>query len=273
MIFLRSLKGIVTLRREKTAVEMKIGFTVALILAASLAAGQAYAQTQSAGSSSSSSQDQSGQKQPVAAPQPAAPEPSTPHSQAEGNPFPGNTTSVPILPSGPNGNIPQAASEPGFSRAALPGHDSDPVLSPDSTAPDSGEIQGFSSSLTGIGSILPPPDDTNGKKGGKVSALPVETPENDIHVGNYYLSVKNWRAALSRFQSALVLEPNNADVYWGLAESERHLGDYALAREHYLKVLEYDPGTKRSKKAIKALRDPQIANAKPSTGGQASAKR
>ena len=247
---------------------MKIGFSLALVMAASLVVAQALAQTQASSTSSSSSQDSSAQKQPAVAPSPSAP-----GSQTEGNPFPGDTTSVPILPSGPTANIPQGGYEPDSSRAALPQSDSDPVLSPDATAPGSGESQGFSSSLTGLDSILPPPDDSSGKKGGKIAALPVETPQNDISVGNYYLSVKNWRAALSRFQSALVFEPNNPDIYWGLAESERHLGDFALAREHYLKVLEYDPGTKRSKKAMKALRDPEIANAKPSTAGQTKAQR
>lgn len=92
--------------------------------------------------------------------------------------------------------------------------------------------------------------------------MPQESPENDIHVGDYYMSVQNWRAALSRFQSALVLEPENPDVYWGLAESERHMGNYALARQHYLKVLEYDPGSRHAKEAKKALREPDIANAK-----------
>jgi len=60
-------------------------------------------------------------------------------------------------------------------------------------------------------------------------------------VGKYYLDSKNWRAALSRFQSALVLSPEEPEVYWGLAEANRHLGNYAEAKANYLKVIEYDP--------------------------------
>ena len=60
----------------------------------------------------------------------------------------------------------------------------------------------------------------------------------------------------------LVLDPDNPDVYWGLAESERHLGRFADARENYQKIMEYDPGSHHAKEASKALKDPEIANAK-----------
>jgi len=53
-----------------------------------------------------------------------------------------------------------------------------------------------------------------------------ETAKEDLNVGQYYLDNKDWRAALSRFQSALVLDPDNPDIYWGLAETERHMGNF-----------------------------------------------
>ena len=89
-----------------------------------------------------------------------------------------------------------------------------------------------------------------------------ETAAEDEEVGSYYLSNKDWKGALSRFQSALVLDPDNPDVYWGLAEAERHTGDFANARANYLKVREYDPGSRHAKEAAKELVDPEIANAK-----------
>jgi tetratricopeptide (TPR) repeat protein len=73
---------------------------------------------------------------------------------------------------------------------------------------------------------------------------------------------KNWKAALSRFQSAMVLAPEEPEVFWGLAESARHLGNFADARGYYLKVIEYDPGSKHAKEAEKVLKNPEIANAK-----------
>jgi hypothetical protein len=243
--------------------EMKSGFMAVLGLAAGMACTRIHAQTQSSGGGAPPAQNQTEQKQP------SAPAPSVPKSQQNGNPFPGSTTNVPILPSGPDANVPAGAYAPA-NRAALPTVDHDPMRSPDSSEPDNGGTQGFSSSLTGVDDLLPTPDTTQpGKKGEPSAELPKETPENDISVGDYYLSVKNWQAALSRFQSALVLDPDSPDVYWGLAESERRLGDFALAREHYLKVLEYDPGSRHAKEAAKALREPAIANAKASPAAPA----
>jgi tetratricopeptide (TPR) repeat protein len=248
---------------------MKIGSMAVLALAACFGCATIRAQSGSAGGDASSSSP--GKLQQNA---PAAPAPEAPQAQEKGNPFPGNTNNVPILPSGPTANVPEGNYEPETSRVAFPAQDQDPVRSPESAQPDSGERQGFSSSLSGVDDILPPPNQptTKGKKDDQgIAAMPQESPQKDVDVGNYYLGLKNWRAALSRFQSALVLDPENPDVYWGLAESERHTGDFALAREHYLKVIEYDPGSKHAKEARKALKDPELANAKPAPAGSANA--
>ena len=248
---------------KMAAIQTKIGLTAALALAVCSACTPARAQS---GSTPSSKQNQPQQNAP------GAPTTNAPQSQEKGNPFPGDTTNVPVLPSGPTANVPEGNYEPESGHVAFPAHDHDPVRSPDNAVPDSGEREGFSSSLSGVDDVLPPPDQpsANGKKDQGIASMPQESPEKDVDVGNYYLGLKNWRAALSRFQSALVLDPENPDVYWGLAESERHMGDFALAREHYLKVLEYDPGSKHAKEAKKALRDPEIANAKPAPAGTAN---
>ena len=91
--------------------------------------------------------------------------------------------------------------------------------------------------------------------------MPHETADKDVEVGNYYMTNKNWRGALSRFQSAMVLAPENPDVYWGLAECYRHLGQLADARTNYEKVAMYDPESKHGKEAQKALKDPDLAKA------------
>ncbi len=123
--------------------------------------------------------------------------------------------------------------------------------------------------------LLPVPGDDT-KPQGKHRKLEVEAPEHqetsaeDIEVGNYELDRKNWKAALSRFESALVLAPDEPEVYWGLAESARHLGNLADARGYYQKVALYDPDSRHGKDAIKALKEPEIANAKgSSTAGPA----
>ncbi len=59
----------------------------------------------------------------------------------------------------------------------------------------------------------------------------------------------------------MVLNPENPDAFWGMAEAARHLGDFASARSYYQKVFDYDPDSKHGKEARKALKDPEIANA------------
>jgi tetratricopeptide (TPR) repeat protein len=124
--------------------------------------------------------------------------------------------------------------------------------------------------------VLPEADDDSTDKTDKKRKLTVKEPthqeaaSSDIDVGNYYVQTHNWKAALSRFQSAMVLDPNNPDVFWGLAETERHLGDFADARTHYQKVLDYDPDSRHGKDARKALKDPEIANGKNSAPSPSS---
>lgn len=113
--------------------------------------------------------------------------------------------------------------------------------------------------------LKPPPDTGKPGKGNKndadANAPHPEGPKEDESVGSYYLDQKNWKAALSRFESALVLDPENPDVYWGLGEAERHLGNYANAKAHYMKLVEYDPDSKHGKEAKKLLKEPELANA------------
>ena len=240
---------------------MRRGYCVALVLAACVgAAWQARAQAP-AGNAAGSAQSK-----------PAAP-------QSESNPFPEDTSNVPVMPSSSAAALP-AGTYNGSDNGAIPmaGDDNDPVRSPDDPPPSTaGSQDQESSSLAGTDRWQPPPDDDDsGKKGGrrKMSvAEPThqESASEDINVGGYYLDKKNWHAALSRFQSAMVLDPENPDVYWGLAEAARHLGDFAAARGYYQKVVDYDPDSKHGKEAIKALKDPEIANAKSATPGQAAA--
>jgi tetratricopeptide (TPR) repeat protein len=160
----------------------------------------------------------------------------------------------------------------------MPPDDADPIRSPeDAAAAAESSDSSSSSSLSGLRDLAPPDgdDDTpqHGKhkgKGEQVVPEHHETAAEDESVGSYYLENKDWKGALSRFQSAMVLDPDNPDVYWGLAECERHTGDFADARANYLKVREYDPGSRHAKEAGKALEDPEIANAKPQASGSTS---
>jgi len=246
---------------------VKCGIGVALALACVVAA----APWLSAQAPDKSGTSGGGQSQPAAGGQsPAQQQPAQTRPQTNANPFPEDTDSVPVMPTRVSPDLPPGAgdeSRSGF--IPIPPEDGDPMRSPEDAAAAAGSSDsGSSSSLTGMGDLPSPDDDTaqpgkHKKKEEQVVPEHHETAAEDEEVGSYYVSNKNWKGALSRFQSALVLDPYNPDVYWGLAECERHLGDFADARANYKKVMEYDPGSRHAKDASKALQDPEIANAKP----------
>jgi len=255
---------------------MKPVFGIALIVACCMAGTVLYAQAPGNGSGSGGSG--SGQDNASAASRnaPAAQQPARTEQQTKQNPFPEDTSSVPVIPTGNAPNLPPGVGDAG-SRMPMPSADHDPVRSPE----DAGQAaedqeQGSSSSLAGMGNLLPTPDDDtqpgkHNRKGEQIVPEHHETAKEDEDVGNYYLDNKDWKAARSRFESALVLDPENPNVYWGLAESQRHLGDFASARANYLKVVEYDPDSHHAKEARKALQDPAIANAKGPSSAQPAA--
>ncbi|HET6169767.1 MAG TPA: tetratricopeptide repeat protein, partial [Terracidiphilus sp.] len=169
-----------------------------------------------------------------------------PAAGSSSNPFPDDTNSVPVVPTS---NAPAAPTpDADYGNVPLPSDASDPVRSPDDTAVEAprGADSGSSSSSAGLDDLLKPPPDTRKEKGEKAEAAPKEGPKVDENVGSYYLESKNWKGALSRFESALVLDPENPEVYWGLAEAQRHLGQFAEAKANYLKVMEYDPDSRHS---------------------------
>jgi tetratricopeptide (TPR) repeat protein len=190
--------------------------------------------------------------------------------QPSANPFPEDSSSVPVMgtknaPEVPAGAY-DGAANPGI---PMPGEDLDPARSPDDPPPvaaTNGQTEQSSSSLAGLEKLLPQPEDDQAQKKKKLAVVKEPTHQEaaskDIEIGGYYLERKNWKGALSRFESALVLDPENPDVYWGLAEAEAHLGKLADARTHYEKVAEYDPDSKHGKEARKALKEPEIANGK-----------
>ncbi len=244
---------------------------IALVLAGCLtAAPWLRAQAPAAG-------DTKGQSKPAGEsqkPQPNSSQPGAP-APSSSNPFPEDTSTVPVMPSKIPPPLPQGTYRPeeremergpDSSPVPLRGEDIDPVRSPDDPAPEaaSGSDADSSSSLSGLGSLLPKPGEDDQASGKKKKLLIIKEPTHqeasskDIEVGKYYLDRKNWKAALSRFESALILDPENPDVYWGLAEAEHHLGDYAHAKAHYLQLLEYDPDGPHSRQARKELKDPAL---------------
>jgi hypothetical protein len=249
---------------EETVVKRALALTV--ILGCGLTAGPPVcAQAPANGNPNTPANAPSGgsqQKQPAGSRQTPA--------QPNANPFPEDESTVPVMPTKNTPDVPEGNAGGAVNLGTLfPAGDMDPVRSPDNAGAGEGQEQGFSSSSSGIDSLLPPPDaDTgnagkrHGKRGDDEVPQHHETAAEDENVGKYYLDNKDWRAALSRYESAMVLDPDNPDVYWGLAESQRHLGQFAEARANYQKVMEYDPDSKHAKEAKKALEEPELANAK-----------
>ncbi len=245
---------------------MKLGMGSAVVLAAWLgAAPLVIAQAAADQSTAGAGQNQAGQGQADGNGKKAAPAPANPATGA--NPFPEDTSNVPVMPSKLTPDIPPGTfNDVDHAAASLPGDDLDPVRSPDQAGETEGNVQELESSsdVKSMDSLLPKPgeEELGKKKRGAIDEAPKETSKEDISVGKYYMDQKNWKAAQSRFQSALVLAPEEPDVYWGLAESARHLGNLAEARANYEKVMEYDPGSKHAKEAEKALKEPEMAGAK-----------
>ena len=189
---------------------------------------------------------------------------------AEGNPFPGEQDAAPVLPTT---NMPEAylSDEAAAMSQNLPSVDTDPARSPEDSDMQVDQPSGVdaleSSSLSGVHDSDADDSTASGNSGqGKGAhsghrkmnvpqAEHKETVAEDLDVGSLYLDQKNWKAALSRFQSARVLDPENPDAFFGMAEAELHLGDKVNAKMHYEKVLEYDPENKHARAAKKALKE------------------
>ncbi|MGD0786893.1 MAG: tetratricopeptide repeat protein [Terracidiphilus sp.] len=254
---------------------MRRGFALAVVfggwMACCMAAGPGACAQSPAGGDAAGAGSAPGQSKPAGDGQKPA------GAQSGANPFPEDISTVPVMPSKGTPVLPEGTYNGGDNgHVSLPGDDLDPVRSPDDPAPASSAPEpDSSSSLSGLDKLLPRLDDDQPDGRRKLAVKEQthkESASNDIDVGKYYLQTRNWRAAQSRFESAMVLDPENPEVYWGLAEAHRHLGDFVQARANYQKLLDYDPEGPHGKEARKALADPQIGNAKsaaataPATG-------
>jgi tetratricopeptide (TPR) repeat protein len=80
--------------------------------------------------------------------------------------------------------------------------------------------------------------------------------DKDVEVGNYNLRIKNYRAALDRFNHALQYKPGDAEATFGLAVTEEKLDLLAQAYKNYqgyLKIVPSGPHAKEAQDAIKRL--------------------
>lgn len=78
----------------------------------------------------------------------------------------------------------------------------------------------------------------------------------DVEVGHYYLRQKNYRAALDRFNDALLYKPNDVEATFGLAVTQEKLDLLSQAYQNYrayLKIMDSGPHAKECQEAIKRI--------------------
>jgi Tfp pilus assembly protein PilF len=76
----------------------------------------------------------------------------------------------------------------------------------------------------------------------------------DVEVGEYYLKLKNYRAALERFNHALTYKPDDAEATYDLALTQEKLELLSPADQSYHKYLEILPNGPKSKESEEAIK-------------------
>jgi tetratricopeptide (TPR) repeat protein len=158
--------------------------------------------------------------------------------------------------------VPQSGSDPGNNQ--LPPR-SDQGPGPDQTSDES------SSRETKI-DLSPPPDDAKNHPDSAAAVSAGESDSSDVtefhpwnphqaakdeEVGDFYFRRKNYRAALARYQDALVWKNTDAIANFRIAQCFEKLQDPEEAANHYeqyLKILPHGPLSGEAQKALGRLK-------------------
>jgi tetratricopeptide (TPR) repeat protein len=81
---------------------------------------------------------------------------------------------------------------------------------------------------------------------------PLES-ERNLKIGNYYFGKKDYRGALGRYERAVRFNPNSADAYFKVGETEEKLNHPDRAQLAFKKVVQMAPDSKLGKQAKKKL--------------------
>jgi tetratricopeptide (TPR) repeat protein len=127
--------------------------------------------------------------------------------------------------------------------------------------------------------ISPPKDDAkNHPNSGVVETNPEDEPEVDVQemhpwnpyramkddeVGDYYFKRKSYKAALARYQDALIWKEKDAVANFRMAQCYEKLDqpDQAIPHyEEYLKILPDGPYAKEARKALQKLKRAEAKN-------------
>ncbi len=191
---------------------------------------------------------------PTPTPKPAANQPPPQKKdQYDRPPFPGDVQQKP----GANEPSPKSSDDK-YERPPFPGD-------APGTSPTGGSVSGESSSRDSqIDTDIHPAKDEPAAPAEDETVLRPWDPHKaakDVEVGHYYLKLKNYRAALERFNHALTYKPNDAEAIFGLAVTQEKLDLLSLAAQNYRKYLEILPNGPKSKDAQDGLKrvEPQAA--------------
>jgi tetratricopeptide (TPR) repeat protein len=97
-----------------------------------------------------------------------------------------------------------------------------------------------------------PPEEDESVAPKTYSFNPLEA-EKDVKVGLYYFKKGNYKASTSRFREATLWNPNYAEAFLHLGESEEKLKDKKAADEAYNKFLALAPDSKEAEAVKKKL--------------------
>jgi tetratricopeptide (TPR) repeat protein len=117
---------------------------------------------------------------------------------------------------------------------------------------------------------LPPPSDDSDEKA--FHPWDPHRAAKDVEVGEYYLKLKNYRAALERFNDALLYKPNDAEATFDLAVTQERLDLFAKARQSYSKYLQVLPAGSKAKESQEALKRLESRGLEPSATDEAAKK-
>jgi len=94
----------------------------------------------------------------------------------------------------------------------------------------------------------------------------------DDEVGDYYFKLKNYKAALARYQDALIWKEKDAVANFRMAQCYEKLDQPDQAIPHYEEYLKILPGGPYAKDARKALQKLKRADAKNETSAKTESK-
>lgn len=132
---------------------------------------------------------------------------------------------------------------------------------PEDVSRDAAKAAGKDSAPETVPRSSPPPgvssSQSSSSSGGDDQGVPFSDParsKKDTEVGTFYLKTGNVQGALLRFKTASAADPTNVAAIFGLAESQRMLGNAAEAARNYQLYLDIVPNGPKARDSIKALK-------------------